>query len=413
MANDINQILANTFPTSSVEDSDLTNVNIKLVTQPLGSLYPSDIVGLIASRVKLVNQLPTSVTVDNGIGKFGLNIQHLVDAGYINNSVIEKINQANGPGLNSSTGLGIVPYKSTLDPNLTLTAINTPSSWTGYLGITTIDQLLSNETLQQQIFQAVTSQAYHNMISNQLAVAAESVDNLSFKLSVAVGLSFNVLTDFVNYSLQDPVVNNYAANAVQGSKKASSPGSAGIMQGISSASVGLDIADGLNLLNSGVGGLLDKLSSFSLSDLTSKPISISAGTFLSQLKPKIPTIAGTISQIPELNPNDPLAALNSALNSNPISSPVSGTTNRSTITSAIQNILIDPKDPNSSKLQIPTFAVPSAEDTKKIQDALNEGNNKLQDGLDELKKQLGISSINTSTGAAIDSIKTISNSLKG
>jgi len=185
----ISPIVANNFPTISIQDGDLANISMTAVTSGIGQLTATAVSGLIASRALMVAQLPTDITTSRGLGKFGLNIQHLVNDGFISQAVLEKLLSSGSQPASTPDGLGIVAYQSLIDPDLALAAINSPSSWQGKLGIMNVNQLLANEKLQQQIYFDAIVYSYNQLLQDQTITAYETGQTLAFVVGTAAGLS--------------------------------------------------------------------------------------------------------------------------------------------------------------------------------------------------------------------------------
>ena len=79
----------------------------------------------MASTAAAVNQHPTDVTNEKGLGTYGLTPNQLQQAGLIKPGTAELINQ---------------------DPANTVSILSSPTVWTGKGGATDLDAVLSNET---------------------------------------------------------------------------------------------------------------------------------------------------------------------------------------------------------------------------------------------------------------------------
>jgi eIF-2B alpha/beta/delta-like uncharacterized protein len=143
--------------------------------------------------------------------------------------------------------------------------------------------------------------------------------------------------------------------------------------------------------------LLSQISNFSLNDLTIKPFSIDSALFLSRFAPSLTTISGAITNLESLA-NNPLSSIFSALGTNKFTLPTAGTVKRALLNQVTNKIILDPTDPNSSKIQLPNFGVTSALDRV----------SQLASGV---PRSLSVTTVNTPTDAAISSLKTISGTI--
>lgn len=102
-----------------------------LVPDPIGPLSGDDVQKLLAQITNIVDQNADEVTLEKGIGKYGLTAYQLEQAGYVK------------PGTSAK-------YLSN-DPNSFVDTMNTPSVWTGLGGVTSLDNILADESLQNSI----------------------------------------------------------------------------------------------------------------------------------------------------------------------------------------------------------------------------------------------------------------------
>jgi hypothetical protein len=102
-----------------------------LVPDPIGPLSSDDVQKLLAQITNFVNQNANEVTLEKGIGKYGLTAYQLEQAGYVK------------PGTSAK-------YLSN-DRDSFVNTMNTPSVWTGLGGVTSLDNILADETLQNNI----------------------------------------------------------------------------------------------------------------------------------------------------------------------------------------------------------------------------------------------------------------------
>ena len=124
--------LVNVPLTSPINQADIVLAKGgDLVPDPIGPLSGDDVQKLLAQITNIVDQNADEVTLEKGIGKYGLTAYQLEQAGYVK------------PGTSAK-------YLSN-DPNSFVDTMNTPSVWTGLGGVTSLDTILANEALQNSI----------------------------------------------------------------------------------------------------------------------------------------------------------------------------------------------------------------------------------------------------------------------
>ena len=104
---------------------------------PVGPLTPSETQAVIAQIANLVDQPYDEISVEDGIGEYGLGTPQLEQAGYLK------------PGTSDY-------------PNFNC-AISSPSVWTGKDGVYSLDDVLTNPTLQTQMQTQVMQISYNSL----------------------------------------------------------------------------------------------------------------------------------------------------------------------------------------------------------------------------------------------------------
>jgi hypothetical protein len=138
--------------------------------EPVGTLDGEQVRALLAQRAKSVGQELTAVSNDKGIGRYGLNLAQLEQAGYLKPGVSQFV---------SST--------------VTLTDIvNNPANWTGKDNAADIGRFLNNAAAQQTAQQTVFNQAYSALTAQGLLPPNILSKDLSAVLNTAA--NFNVET---------------------------------------------------------------------------------------------------------------------------------------------------------------------------------------------------------------------------
>lgn len=110
---------------------------------PIGILSSFDVQTMMAQAAALVNQPYYQISNTKGLGKYGLSCYQLEKTGYVK------------PGISGRY----------IETNLSdfVSVMNTPSIWTGKEGVRTLDDLLSDETLQDSIFNQLMQQGYSGL----------------------------------------------------------------------------------------------------------------------------------------------------------------------------------------------------------------------------------------------------------
>lgn len=405
LAEKISDILDTGFAEVPVSSDHVALANYYPVNFSVGSLTSQQIVGILASRLAMVNQFDDDVTADRGIGLYGINIQILSQQGYIKAALVESLS-GSGIGDDTANGLGIAEYLSGMDQAKTFQALSNKSSWTNYNGIDSLDALLANVELQSRIMQQQLLDTFR-LLERKGLTSNTASNQLGALLAVAVGLGNQALQQLVDAAeVPDNVVSGYVRNSLQGFNVANSSemtsilgnpertavrrvivgGSGGDLVSASESVVFADIATG------GAAGYDTTPRSYEASQYLDA-VRASGGNFAEDVGALIATglalvgavqgaigavqgIAGTVQNI--ANSLNAGAAnigksLNDAAGTFGLSSikkaiagflPAQGTLNRAAVEAQVKAIIVDPSDPNSAKLQIPTFSLPSLADIK-------------------------------------------------
>lgn len=118
----------------SIEDTPVENgVSVAdVATQPpaelaVGTLDTQQVQASLAQVAKDVGQLPTEISLDKGVGKYGLSPKQLESAGFIKPGTVQTYLQ---------------------DPSKITQVLNNPSIWTGKKNVNGVDRLLQDTKLQ-------------------------------------------------------------------------------------------------------------------------------------------------------------------------------------------------------------------------------------------------------------------------
>jgi hypothetical protein len=150
----------------------------------LGSLKSSDIQGLMSQTAAQLDQSLNTVSASTGIGKFGLDINKLENAGYLK------------PGTASSYALSAVQAGTQK-----LESFLSPGAFTGKDGISNLQGILANENVQNTIQSTVLKQSYNlltatgitqNLSTTRLGGLLQTASTFDVKTAVDFAKGFEV-----------------------------------------------------------------------------------------------------------------------------------------------------------------------------------------------------------------------------
>lgn len=136
--------LVNTPLVNPVTQADIAAINSTGFTAPaIGSLTGVQTQALMAQVVNIVSQPATEITNNKGVGQFGLDCQQLEMAGYVKPGTWQEFIR-NGNG------------------NL-VDVLNAPGIWTGYGGIFSADDFLTNPVAQNKAQASLMVNGYNSL----------------------------------------------------------------------------------------------------------------------------------------------------------------------------------------------------------------------------------------------------------
>lgn len=119
-----------------------TFVDTKIIQEKIGSVDSTQLQGLIAQAAKNSGQTADQITVNGGLGKYGLNIEQLQTAGLIKPGLTEQISA---------------------NPSKFVDILSSPTSWTGKMGVTDLQTILDNPTLQTKVQQTSMTASFNQL----------------------------------------------------------------------------------------------------------------------------------------------------------------------------------------------------------------------------------------------------------
>lgn len=184
--------LTNALPVNPVTASDIA---AQKPGEPVGTLDAEQVRGLLAQRAKSVAQDLAAVSADKGIGKYGLSLPQLEQAGYIK------------PGTSNLLATGV---------SLT-NILNNPASWTGKDNVENFNLFATNAAAQQSAQQQVFGQAYGALQAQGLIPPNILPQDLGAILNTAATFNTQTAADWLQNKLSPETVAvlNAAARAGQ------------------------------------------------------------------------------------------------------------------------------------------------------------------------------------------------------
>jgi len=127
-------------------------VNGLIDSQPLGIgvLNSTQVQALMAQIASTVNQSSCDITQEKGVGKYGFNSIQLERAGYIK------------PGYSSR--YCPINENTQQNPNNFIEFMKSPAPWSGVNGVVTVDNILCDDALQNQIQHKLMLQSYNGFV---------------------------------------------------------------------------------------------------------------------------------------------------------------------------------------------------------------------------------------------------------
>jgi hypothetical protein len=129
--------------------SNTTEGRFSLSPSAIGQLNPTQVQSLMGQMASVINQDPSTITQESGVGKYGFNAQQLEWAGYIKPGYADRY-----------CALG----ENQTNPDNFVDFVNSTGIWTGKDGVTSIAQV--NEATQNQIQQNLMQQGYTALVNN-------------------------------------------------------------------------------------------------------------------------------------------------------------------------------------------------------------------------------------------------------
>ena len=125
----------------------------------IGPLSPVQIQAIMAQIAAIVGQAWNVITQEKGVGYYGFNSQQLERAGYIKPGYSQQYCP-----INSNTFA---------NPNNFVSFMKSPTPWTGLNGVTTVNDILNSQAIQNQIQHQLMDESYNTFVELGIIVPAK------------------------------------------------------------------------------------------------------------------------------------------------------------------------------------------------------------------------------------------------
>ena len=198
----------------------------KVADVKIGNLDKAAVTGLLAQTKSAVGQASNLVSVDKGIGQFGLQPTQLESAGFLKPGTLSTLKSKPVPGPTAediaesqriiSEGGSVTPEQVAQNRSIN-EALSSPVAWTGKSGVNALGSLLGNEKLQSATQQGLLAQSLQGMVAGGIATGKESAAVLSGLVQSATKLGVGAL-DSVVKGVALPDVKGQISAAIKGAQ---------------------------------------------------------------------------------------------------------------------------------------------------------------------------------------------------
>jgi hypothetical protein len=181
-------------------------LSTKAADVKVGNLDKAAVTGLLAQTKTAVGQASNVISVDKGIGQFGLKPNQLEAAGFLKPGTVSSISAAAVPAVSAediaeatrinNEGGSITPEQVAQNKKIN-SILSSPMSWAGKSGVGSLDNLLGNEKLQSAAQQGLMASSLEGLRTSGLATGLETPAVLSGLVQSATTLGVGSLNDFV------------------------------------------------------------------------------------------------------------------------------------------------------------------------------------------------------------------------
>jgi hypothetical protein len=153
----------------------------------VGNLSKADVTGLLAQAQSAVGQASSEISVDKGLGSFGLQPAQLESAGFLKPGTLSQLQSGPVPAVTEADiaeatkingeGRDITPEQVAQNRKIN-SVLSSPMMWTGKAGVGDLDNLLSNPGLQNAAQQSLMASSLEGLKSSGLATGKETAQSL-------------------------------------------------------------------------------------------------------------------------------------------------------------------------------------------------------------------------------------------
>jgi len=192
----------------------------------IGSLGTAQVTGLLAQAKTSVGQAPGVISVDKGIGQFGLKPEQLESLGLVKPGTIGMLRQASVPiptAADIAQAQRIVAAGGNITPsqvaqgNKINAMLASPTLWTGKNGVTGLNSLLGNARLQNTAQTGLMLTALAGLKNSGIATGTESPQQLGGLLQTATKLGVGALAS-VTKGTATPDVKSAVSATIKGAE---------------------------------------------------------------------------------------------------------------------------------------------------------------------------------------------------
>lgn len=201
-------------------------LSTKVASGKIGSLSKGDVTGLLAQTKSAVGQATNAISVDKGIGQYGLQPTQLEAAGYLKPGTVATL-KAQAPTTPTAADIaesqrivsegGVTTPEQVAQNRSINQALSAPTAWTGKAGITGLGGLLGSEKLQSAAQQGLMNSSLQGLQASGIATGKESAAVLGGLVQSATKLGVGQLQSFVK-GIAPPAIAGQIAATIKGAQ---------------------------------------------------------------------------------------------------------------------------------------------------------------------------------------------------
>ena len=185
------------MPTSAITSSDFAK-QIP-ATKSLGSLDQDQVTGLLAQRANDVGQALSDVSIDKGIGQFGLSADQLESTGFLKPGTVSKY--LKDPAAFVTDGFGVTTTQLE-------SVLKNPNVWTGKGGANNITAFANDAVTQTLAQQDVLSSSLSTLKANGILTGTEPPEDLGGILNASSAYGADNVVDWAKGTGGNAMINS-------------------------------------------------------------------------------------------------------------------------------------------------------------------------------------------------------------